>query len=65
VGKLQAQQPCHLKVFSFPFYEYGSVPGHIRQISLSPDESGQYNLYVALGSLVEYLKGKRIGERTK
>jgi len=49
VGKLQAQQVCHLKVLSFPFYEYGSVPGHIRQISLTPDESGQYNLYVALG----------------
>lgn len=49
VGKLQAQQVCHLKVLSFPFYEYGSVPGHIRHISLTPDEGGQYNLYVALG----------------
>jgi multidrug efflux pump subunit AcrA (membrane-fusion protein) len=49
VGKLQAQQVCHLKVLSFPFYEYGSVPGHIRQISLTPDENGQYNVYVALG----------------
>lgn len=49
VGKLQAQQTCHLKVSSFPFYEYGSVPGQIRQVSLTPDEGGQYNLYVALG----------------
>lgn len=49
VGKLHPQQTCHLKVFSFPFYEYGSVPGHIRQVSLTPDENGQYNLYVAMG----------------
>jgi len=49
VGKLHAQQACHLKVSSFPFYEYGSVPGQIRQISQTPDENGQYNGYIALG----------------
>lgn len=48
VGKLRANQSCHLKVFSFPFYEYGSVQGHIRQISLTPDEKGEYNLHIAL-----------------
>ncbi len=51
VGKLQVQQSCNLKVHSFPFYEYGSVPGYIRQISLTPDENSQFNLYVSLGDL--------------
>ena len=47
-GKLKNNQTCHLKVFSFPFYEYGSVGGHIRQISLTTDEKGDYNLNIAL-----------------
>lgn len=51
VGKLRTAQACHLKVFSFPFYEYGAVKGHIRQISLSPDEKGDYNLHIALDDL--------------
>lgn len=48
VGKLRTGQACHLKVFSFPFYEYGTVRGHVRQISLTPDENGDYNLHLAL-----------------
>ncbi|MFM9950284.1 MAG: hypothetical protein ACKV1O_20280 [Saprospiraceae bacterium] len=48
VGKLNPNQHCHLKVFSFPFYEYGAAKGHIREVSLSPDEKGDYNLQIAL-----------------
>lgn len=48
IGKLRQGQTCHLKVSTFPFYEYGSVKAHVHQISHTPDEAGQYNLYLAL-----------------
>jgi multidrug efflux pump subunit AcrA (membrane-fusion protein) len=47
-GKLRDGQDCHLKVHSFPFYEYGAARGHIRRLSFSPDEKGDYNLHIAL-----------------
>jgi len=43
-GKLKLGQISHLKVLSFPFYEYGTILGHLRDISFSPDEKGEYNL---------------------
>ncbi len=48
VGKLKVNQLCHLKVSSFPFYEFGTVTGHVRHISLSPDENGEYNLHLTV-----------------
>lgn len=48
VGKLKVNQVCHLKVSSFPFYEFGTVTGHVRHVSLSPDENGEYNLHLTV-----------------
>ncbi|MFN0217166.1 MAG: hypothetical protein ACKVT2_23150 [Saprospiraceae bacterium] len=47
-GKLRAEQDCQLKIASFPFYEWGAVAGKISELSLAPDESGQYNLRIQL-----------------
>ncbi|MBK9271751.1 MAG: hypothetical protein IPM48_09125 [Saprospiraceae bacterium] len=45
-GKLEENQACHLKVFSFPFYEYGAMQGNLRSFSYSADEKGDYNLRI-------------------
>ncbi len=48
IGKLRQGMSCHLKVSTFPFYEYGSAKAHVNMISHTPDEEGLYNLYLAL-----------------
>ncbi len=50
-GKLNRGQQCHLKVASFPFYEWGIVRGRIAEQSLTPDESGNYNIKIRLTDL--------------
>lgn len=47
-GKLKLGQISHLKVLSFPFYEYGTILGHLRDISFSPDEKGEYNIQLGI-----------------
>lgn len=47
-GKLKAAQDCQLKIASFPFYEWGAAVGTVSELSLAPDESGQYNLRIQL-----------------
>lgn len=47
-GKLKVDMHSLLKVHSFPFYEYGSVRGHIQYLSMSPDEKGEYNLQIQI-----------------
>jgi hypothetical protein len=46
VGKIHAGQECHLKVASFPFYEWGTLRGKATEISTAPDENGQFNLKI-------------------
>jgi hypothetical protein len=38
----------HLKVSSFPYYEWGVAEGRVNSKSLSPDEKGEYNIQVTL-----------------
>ncbi len=64
-GKLREDLPCLLKVHSFSFYEYGSAGGHIRHLSLSPDEDGNYNVHIQIdkaGQLEGLLQGGLNGD---
>lgn len=45
-GKLNVGQIAHLKVESFPFYEWGTVSARISEISKSADEEGQFNIRI-------------------
>jgi hypothetical protein len=57
IGKLKAGQPVFLKVATFPSYEYGAVHGHIHQVSMTPDENGNFHTYIQIDDMRQ-LKGK-------
>jgi hypothetical protein len=48
IGKIKAGQDVYLKIASFPFYEWGSVKSKIHNLSLSPDEKGNFNLNIRI-----------------
>lgn len=48
IGYLRAGQPVVLKVATFPHYDWGTVPGTVRTVSLTPDAQGNYPFTVAL-----------------
>lgn len=50
IGRLRRGQECHLKIASFPFYEWGTLAGKTTQISAAPDENGAFNVNVAFES---------------
>jgi multidrug efflux pump subunit AcrA (membrane-fusion protein) len=50
-GKLKEGMKVHLKVASFPYYEWGVAEGHVSSKSISPDENGEYNMQVSLDHL--------------
>lgn len=43
-GKIKTGQESHLKILSFPFYEWGTVKALVDEVSQSPDEQGMYNV---------------------
>lgn len=47
-GKLQNGMDSHLKVHSFPFFEWGVLDARIRHMSNSPDENGDYNVLIEI-----------------
>lgn len=47
-GKLQNGMSSHLKVHSFPFFEWGVLDARIRHMSNSPDENGDYNVLIEI-----------------
>ncbi len=57
VGKLARNQDAFLKIATFPSYEWGAVRGHIDNISLTPDEKGNFNVKVVLDDMRK-LKGR-------
>ena len=51
MGKVDVGMKANLKVASFPYYEWGTVKGHVDHASLAPDENGEYNLHLGLDEL--------------
>ncbi|MBK8954181.1 MAG: HlyD family efflux transporter periplasmic adaptor subunit [Saprospiraceae bacterium] len=47
-GKIKIGQQAHLKVASFPFYEWGTLTASVSEISQSADEAGQFNLKLSI-----------------
>lgn len=43
-GKIKTAQESHLKINSFPFYEWGTLKATVQEVSRSPDEEGMYNI---------------------
>lgn len=50
-GKVREGMKTHLKVASFPYYEWGVAEGTVRSRSLSPDQNGEYNIQVSLDQM--------------
>ncbi|MBK6444400.1 MAG: hypothetical protein IPO39_14085 [Bacteroidetes bacterium] len=48
VGRVRAKNRAVLKVSSFPFYEWGTLKGHVDNLSLTPDENGVFSMKVAI-----------------
>ena len=48
IGKIRKNKQAVLKVASFPFYEWGTVKGQVDNLSLTPDESGNFSVKISL-----------------
>lgn len=48
IGRLTINKHVRLKVASLPFYEWGTLSGHIENMSLTPDASGNFSVKVSI-----------------
>lgn len=48
IGKIAKDERAVLKVASFPFYEWGTVKGHVYNQSLTPDENGYFSVKISI-----------------
>jgi len=48
VGKIVRNKKVVLKVSSFPSYEFGTIGGHIDNLTITPDESGNFLVRVII-----------------
>lgn len=48
IGKIAKNQQTALKIASFPFYEWGTVKGHVDNLSLTPDEKGFFSIKISI-----------------
>ncbi len=48
IGKIKKYQRVALKIASFPFYEWGTAQGHINNLSLTPDEKGNFSIKITI-----------------
>ena len=48
IGRLTINRQVKLKVASFPFYEWGTMGGHIENLSLTPDETGNFSVKICI-----------------
>ena len=65
IGLVKPGDPVVLKVATFPHYEWGTLRGEIRHLTLTPDEDGQYPCTVAItdaGRLAPHLQIGMNGE---
>jgi hypothetical protein len=61
IGKLSINKQVKLKVASFPFYEWGVMSGHIENLSLTPDESGNYSAKISIDNFGQLRPLMQIG----
>ncbi|MEP6951152.1 MAG: hypothetical protein ABI863_17825 [Ginsengibacter sp.] len=50
IGRLAINKSVVLKVASFPVYEWGAMKGHIENLSLTPDEAGNFSVKISIDS---------------
>lgn len=65
IGKVHAGQALNVKLETFPHYEWGVLRGTIDQLSLTPDETGQYFFQAAItdaGRIEPHLRIGMTGE---
>lgn len=48
IGKVRKNQSAYLKLATFPAYEWGSVKGHVANLSMSNDENGDFAIRIAM-----------------
>ncbi len=48
IGRIAKNNRVILKISSFPFYEWGTLAGHIGNLSLTPDENGKFSVKIAI-----------------
>ncbi|GAB3890461.1 hypothetical protein GCM10028803_01280 [Larkinella knui] len=63
IGQVKVGQPVVLKLDAYPVYEWGTVRGTVRQVSITPDEKGLFNVQVQLTDYQRLNNLVRIGMR--
>jgi hypothetical protein len=48
IGKVRKDQPAYLKLATFPAYEWGTVKGHVENLSMANDEKGDFSVRIAM-----------------
>lgn len=48
IGKVRKNQTAYLKLATFPAYEWGSVKGHVANLSTANDENGNFTVRIAI-----------------
>ncbi|HNP48247.1 MAG TPA: hypothetical protein PKL85_05385 [Bacteroidia bacterium] len=48
IGRVKQKNKAVLKISSFPFYEWGTMQGHVDNLSLTPDENGAFSINIAV-----------------
>ncbi len=67
IGKINKDNTVFHKVSTFPSYEWGTVKGHVENLSLTYDENGNYNIKILLddqGALANRLQAGMNGSAT-
>jgi hypothetical protein len=61
IGRISKNMQSVLKIASFPFYEWGTVKGHVEELSLTPDESGNFSVRISIDNFGNMKHVMRIG----
>ncbi len=65
IGKVQVGQEVVMKMDAYPVYEWGAVSGKVREVSLTPDEKGLFNVRVQLTDQQKLKNRLKIGMQGK
>lgn len=60
-GKVTVDQKVLVKLDNFPYQQYGALVGKVKNISISPDQEGNYVIYISLPEGVKTSYGKNLG----
>jgi hypothetical protein len=61
IGKIKKNQRAALKIASFPFYEWGVAKGYISNVSLTPDEKGNFSVKIIMDDFGKLANLTQIG----